>query len=85
MISSGNQYLAALKGNQPSLYKKVVAHFNPEATTFEINKGHGRIEKRMMSYICWCFNPYLSEWLSGFQLITMVLLPVHCLNAKEQM
>ena len=51
IISSGNQYLAALKGNQPSLSKKVLAHFNPEATTFEINKGHGRIEKRTVS-IC---------------------------------
>ena len=51
IISSGNHYIAALKRNQPGLFKDVVAHFIPESTDFELNKGHGRIEKRTVS-IC---------------------------------
>lgn len=51
IINSGNDYIAALKGNQPSLFKDVKANFTPEFTYEQINKGHGRIEKRRVS-IC---------------------------------
>ena len=51
IFSSGNHYIAALKGNQPGLLKDFVAEFIPESTYFEINKGHGRIEKRTVT-IC---------------------------------
>lgn len=49
IVGSGNQYLAALKGNQPNLYKAVAASFMPQDTHFEMNKGHGRLEKRTVS------------------------------------
>ncbi|WP_353813051.1 ISAs1 family transposase [Moorena sp. SIO1G6] len=43
--------MASLKGNQPSLFKEVKTNFTPEVTDLQINKGHGRIEKRHVS-IC---------------------------------
>lgn len=51
IINSGNDYIAALKGNQPSLFKDVKTNFTPEFSFEQINKGHGRIEKRHVS-IC---------------------------------
>ncbi len=60
IVNSGNDYIAALKGNQPSLFKDVKANFTPEFTCEQINKGHGRIEKRHVS-ICQtldCIRPW---------------------------
>ncbi|WP_298906774.1 hypothetical protein [uncultured Nostoc sp.] len=51
IIETGNNYIAALKGNQTGLFKDVKANFIPEFTDSQINKGHGRIEKRTVS-IC---------------------------------
>ncbi len=60
IVNSGNDYIAALKGNQPSLFKDVNTNFTPEFTYEQINKGHGRIEKRHVS-ICQpldCIRPW---------------------------
>ena len=43
--------MAALKRNQPNLYRSVEQQFIPEQTFSTVNKGHGRIEKRTVS-IC---------------------------------
>ena len=51
IVESSNDYIGALKGNQPSLLRDVKANFTPESTYEQINKGHGRIEKRKIS-IC---------------------------------
>lgn len=51
IIASNNHYLGALKGNQAGLLQDVQQHFQPEDTQIEVNKGHGRIEKRTVS-IC---------------------------------
>ena len=51
IIDSGNDYLGALKGNQRGLFAEVKEHFTPEQTVEQLNKGHGRIEKRTVS-IC---------------------------------
>lgn len=51
IVESENDYIGALKGNQPGLLKEVKANFTPESTTQQLNKGHGRIEKRTVS-IC---------------------------------
>ena len=51
IIASGNDYIAALKGNQPGLFQDVTTKFIPEFSHEKINKGHGRIEKRSIS-IC---------------------------------
>lgn len=67
IINSGNDYIAALKGNQPSLLKDVKANFIPEFTFEEINKGHGRIEKR---YVSICHN--LNSIRSGPGLVTLI-------------
>lgn len=50
-MDSGNDYIGALKGNQSGLLKEVETYFGPEQTDMQINKGHGRIEKRTVS-IC---------------------------------
>lgn len=49
IIESGNEYIGALKGNQSGLLAEVEAKFKPEDTYQQINKGHGRIEKRTVS------------------------------------
>jgi predicted transposase YbfD/YdcC len=49
IVQSQNHYLGALKGNQSGLLKAVQAHFQAQQTVQQINKGHGRIEKRTVS------------------------------------
>ena len=49
ILDSGNDYLGALKGNQSGLLKAVETHFQPQQSVQQINKGHGRIEKRTVS------------------------------------
>lgn len=49
IVDSGNDYIGALKGNQSGLLAEVEANFIPEQTYAQINKGHGRIEKRTVS------------------------------------
>jgi predicted transposase YbfD/YdcC len=56
IIASGNDYIAALKGNQPGLFQNVTTKFIPEFSYEQINKGHGRIEKRSIS-ICPQLDP----------------------------
>jgi predicted transposase YbfD/YdcC len=52
IIDSGNHYLAAVKGNQPLLYKSIVEQFISQETFEQLNKGHGRQEKRKVSIYC---------------------------------
>lgn len=69
ITQSGNYYIAALKNNQPNLYKEAVANFLPQDTYFEMNKGHGRIEKRTVSI---CEAPeHLTYW-PGLQTLIQV-------------
>ena len=49
IISSGNNYIGALKGNHSGLLAEVEANFTSQNTYEQINKGHGRIEKRRVS------------------------------------
>ena len=49
IIDSGNHYLAAVKGNQPKLYQAVKTQFVEHDSFYNIFKGHGRIEKRLVS------------------------------------
>jgi predicted transposase YbfD/YdcC len=51
IIDSNNDYLGALKGNQSGLLNAVTANFQAQATSQQIDKGHGRVEKRTVS-IC---------------------------------
>ncbi|NJL56717.1 ISAs1 family transposase [bacterium] len=41
--------MGALKGNQSGLLAAVETHFQPQQSVQQINKGHGRIEKRTVS------------------------------------
>lgn len=49
IIESENHDLGALKGNQGNLHKSVQANFVAEASYTELSKGHGRLEKRVIS------------------------------------
>ncbi len=49
ILESGNDYLGALKGNQSGLLAAVEANFQAQQTVQQVNKGHGRIEKRTVS------------------------------------
>lgn len=49
IIESENDYIGALKGNQSGLLKAVETYFQSQETCQQINKGHGRIEKRTVS------------------------------------
>ena len=49
IIESGNRYVGALKGNQSGLLNAVQTQFQPQQTVQQMNKGHGRIEKRTVS------------------------------------
>jgi len=52
---------AAVKGNQPTLYQGIQAEFIPEETDYQVNKGHGRLEKIKVS-ICKAKSNY-PEWI----------------------
>ena len=49
ILDTENHYLGALKGNQGNLLKTVQVNFVPEVSYTEISKGHGRLEKRVIS------------------------------------
>lgn len=46
IVESRRHYLGALKGNQAGLLAAVQAHFQAQQTVHQLNKGHGRVEKR---------------------------------------
>ncbi len=52
---------AAVKGNQPTLYQSIQEEFTPEETDYQVNKGHGRLEKRKVS-ICKAKKNY-PDWI----------------------
>ncbi len=52
---------AAVKRNQPTLYQGIQAEFTPEETDYQVNKGHGRLEKRKVS-ICKIQGNY-PDWI----------------------
>lgn len=49
IVESANHYIGALKGNQTELLSAVQTQFQPQQTVQQMNKGHGRIEKRTVS------------------------------------
>ena len=48
-LDFSNTLLGALKGNQSGLLTAVQANFQAQETVFQLEKGHGRIEKRTIS------------------------------------
>ena len=61
-MNTGNHYLAAVKGNQPKLYQAVQEQFVNQQTFAKIEKGHGRLEKRIVSITQSNFN--FPGWLN---------------------
>ena len=67
IINSGNHYLAAVKGNQPKLYKAIQRQFTEHDSFGNICKGHGRIEKRRVS------TAYLDFKLPGWSSVKTII------------
>jgi predicted transposase YbfD/YdcC len=61
IIATSNHYLAAVKANQPTLYRQITESFQPIQSHFEVNKGHGRIEKRFVEIMRVNSNDY-PDW-----------------------
>ncbi|NJL00549.1 MAG: ISAs1 family transposase [Spirulinaceae cyanobacterium SM2_1_0] len=61
IIDTDNHYLGDLKGNQGNLHQSVQANFIAEASYTELSKGHGRVEKRLVS-ICTTLDN-IKPWL----------------------
>ncbi|MEM9536396.1 MAG: hypothetical protein AAF268_10760 [Cyanobacteria bacterium P01_A01_bin.3] len=59
-MNNDNYYLAALKGKKPKLLAAVQQQFVPEQEYLDINKGHGRIERRLMQV--WRHIETLPDW-----------------------
>lgn len=72
IISSGNHYLGALKGNHGNFFKAVELNFHSEAHTHSVETGHGRVERRTVSL---CRNielfPQAHQW-SGLKTVIKV-------------
>ena len=66
-MNSGNHYIAAVKGNQPKLYHMVQEQFLFHDTFSQINKNHGRIEKRTVSTAY--LDRELPNWLGATTII----------------
>jgi predicted transposase YbfD/YdcC len=49
IITSGNDYLAALKGNHGNFFKAIKQQFSSEAHYNTVETGHGRVERRSVS------------------------------------
>ena len=49
IISSGNHYLGALKGNHGNFFKALKLNFKAEAHVHSVETGHGRVERRTVS------------------------------------
>ncbi len=49
IVATGNHYIAAVKANQPTLYDGISQMFTSTETVTQVNKGHGRQEKRTVS------------------------------------
>lgn len=68
IVKTGNHYIAAVKGNQPTLFDGIQAEFLPTETFSQINKGHGRTEKRTVQV--GELPPFLSvDWTNALTII----------------
>lgn len=57
-----------MKGNQPKLYEAVQKQFVPQQTLVQVNKGHGRQEKRQVSI----YHPPVSSFQDWPALATII-------------
>jgi hypothetical protein len=49
IITSGNDYLGALKGNHSKFFKALKLQFKPETHVHTVETGHGRVERRTVA------------------------------------
>ena len=49
IITSGNHYLAALKGHHPNFFEAVQQQFQAETHCHQVETGHGRVERRTVN------------------------------------
>jgi len=79
IISSGNDYVIGVKGNQANLYKKIeqiIAESNPIEMDYTLEKNKGRIEQR----IAMIYSPLgidEKEWVGLKQIVHVTRLVKH--------
>ena len=85
IITSGNDYLAALKGNHGNFFKAIKQQFSSESHCNIVEAGHGRVERRSVSILRTLDNlPAAAEW-AGLTSIIRVTSYRHLRNGKYLM
>jgi hypothetical protein len=82
IITSGNDYLGALKGNHGKFFKALKLQFKPETHVHTVETGHGRVERRTVA-LCQDIDslPNADQW-SGLKTIIRVTSYRHILKGK---
>ena len=82
IISSGNHYLGALKGNHGNFFKALKLTFQSDAHVHSVETGHGRVERRTVSL---CHDiaslPDADQW-AGLKTIIKVTSYRHILKGQ---
>jgi predicted transposase YbfD/YdcC len=85
IINSGNNYLAAIKGNHRNFFKAIKQQFMSESHYNTVETGHGRVERRSVSLWQTLDDlPAASEW-DGLTSIIRVTSYRHLRNGKYLM
>ena len=83
IITSGNHYLGALKGNHGNFFKALKQNFQSEAHVHSVETGHGRVERRTVS-ICRDIEslPNAEQW-AGLKTIIQLTTYRHILKGQH--
>ncbi len=68
IVATGNPYIAAVKAKQPTLDDGISQMFTPTETVTQVNKGHGRREKRTVSIMALPPDPF-PQWKNAATVI----------------
>jgi len=82
IITSGNHYLGALKGNHGNFFKALKLNFQSDAHVHSVERGHGRVERRTVR-LCRDIEslPDADQW-AGLKTIIQVTSYRHILKAQ---
>jgi predicted transposase YbfD/YdcC len=82
IVTSGNHYLGALKGNHGNFFNALKQNFQAEAQVNSVETGHGRVERRSVSlYRDIESLPEADQW-AGLKTIIRVITYRHSLKGQ---
>ena len=83
IITSGNHYIGALKGNHGNFFKALKQNFQSEAHVHSVETGHGRVERRTVS-LCRDIEslPDAHQW-AGLKTIIRITSHRHILKGQH--